>query len=102
MADFFWCMMSAQRGWSIEETASKPLEISAKRPKNAHGFMTKAAHSSRHGTLRRLQCGAGGGAGGKPHRSCRISRFGEEYTVAWVMLYHRLKKRCEHQRTENP
>jgi hypothetical protein len=30
MADFFWCMMAAQRGWSIEETAKKLLEASAK------------------------------------------------------------------------
>lgn len=30
MADFFWCMMAAQRGWSIKETASKSLEVSAK------------------------------------------------------------------------
>ena len=26
---FFWCMMAAQRGWSIEETANKLLEVSA-------------------------------------------------------------------------
>jgi hypothetical protein len=25
MADFFWCMLAAQRGWSIEETPSKLL-----------------------------------------------------------------------------
>jgi hypothetical protein len=30
MADFFWCMMAAQRGWSIEETANKLLEVSAR------------------------------------------------------------------------
>ena len=30
MADFFWCILAAQRGWSIEETASKLLEVSAK------------------------------------------------------------------------
>jgi hypothetical protein len=30
MADFFWCMMAAQRGWSIEETANKLLEFSAR------------------------------------------------------------------------
>ena len=28
MADFFWCMMAAQRGWSIEETAHKLVELS--------------------------------------------------------------------------
>jgi hypothetical protein len=35
MADFFWCMMAAQRGWSIEETASKLLEVSAKAQERA-------------------------------------------------------------------
>ncbi len=30
LADFFWCKMSAQRGWSIEETANKLLEVSEK------------------------------------------------------------------------
>jgi hypothetical protein len=29
-ADFFWCMMAAQRGWSIEEIANKLLEVSEK------------------------------------------------------------------------
>jgi hypothetical protein len=39
MADFFWCMMAAQRGWSIEETAGKLLEVSAKAQERArlHG-----------------------------------------------------------------
>ena len=35
MADFFWCMMAAQRGWSIEETANKLLEVSAKAQERA-------------------------------------------------------------------
>jgi hypothetical protein len=30
MADFFWCMMASQRGWSIEETAHKLVEVSAR------------------------------------------------------------------------
>ena len=29
MADFFWCMMAAQRCWNIDETANRPLEVSA-------------------------------------------------------------------------
>lgn len=36
MADFFWCMLAAQRGWSIEETADKLLEVSAKAQERAH------------------------------------------------------------------
>jgi len=35
LADFFWCMMAAQRGWSIEETANKLLEVSAKAQERA-------------------------------------------------------------------
>ncbi len=35
MADFYWCMMAAQRGWSIKETASKLLEVSAKAQERA-------------------------------------------------------------------
>lgn len=30
MADFFWCMMASQRGWGIEETANKLVEVSSK------------------------------------------------------------------------
>jgi hypothetical protein len=35
MEDFFWCMMAAQRGRSIGETASKLLEVSAKAQERA-------------------------------------------------------------------
>lgn len=35
MADFFWCMMASQRGWDIEETADKLLEVSAKAQERA-------------------------------------------------------------------
>jgi hypothetical protein len=35
MVDFFWCMMAAQRGWSIEETANKLLEVSARAQERA-------------------------------------------------------------------
>jgi len=40
MTDFFCCMMAAQRGWSIEETASKLLEVSSKR-RRGHGLVMK-------------------------------------------------------------
>jgi hypothetical protein len=30
MVDFVWCTMAAQRGWSIEDTADKLLEVSAR------------------------------------------------------------------------
>jgi hypothetical protein len=35
MADFFWCMMAIQRGWNIEETANKLLEVSPKAQERA-------------------------------------------------------------------
>ena len=35
MADFFWCMMAAQRGHSIENIAGKLLEVSAKAQERA-------------------------------------------------------------------
>lgn len=34
-ADFFWCKKAAQRGWSIQETASKLLEVSGKAQERA-------------------------------------------------------------------
>ena len=34
-ADFFWCLMAAQRGHSIEETADKLLEVSARAQERA-------------------------------------------------------------------
>ena len=49
MADFFWCMMAAQRGWGIEETASKLLEVSAKaqecarRPDEGYALIIRCA-----------------------------------------------------------
>jgi hypothetical protein len=30
MTGFFWCMLAAQRGWTIEETAHKLVEVSAR------------------------------------------------------------------------
>ncbi len=35
LADFFWCKMAAQRGWSIEETAHKLVQVSEKAQERA-------------------------------------------------------------------
>jgi len=43
MADYFWCKLAVQRGWSVEETANKLLEVNAK-GRNARGSSTKATH----------------------------------------------------------
>jgi hypothetical protein len=34
-ADYFWCMLAAQRGWSIEETAAELLKVSQKAQERA-------------------------------------------------------------------
>jgi hypothetical protein len=53
VADFFWCMMAEQRGWSIEETANKLMEVSAKAQKRArlrderYALITRAERSGR-------------------------------------------------------
>jgi hypothetical protein len=35
IADFFWCKMAAQRGWSVEEIADKLMEVSSKAQERA-------------------------------------------------------------------
>jgi hypothetical protein len=64
-ADFFWCLMAAQRGHGIEETADKLLKglKSAQRPKRTRGVMTRAMRSSPRRTPQALQSGDARGAG---------------------------------------
>ncbi len=63
MADFFWCMMAAQRGWSIEETASKLLEVSAKAQERARlhdeGYALITAQNAAEAAARGRQKGRG-------------------------------------------
>lgn len=63
MADFFWCMMAAQRGWSIEETASKLLEVSAKAQERARlhdeGYALVTAQNAAAAAERGRQRGRG-------------------------------------------
>jgi hypothetical protein len=54
MADFFWCMMAAQRGWSIEETANKLMEVSSKAQERAASRRRLRTH---HRAERRRSCG---------------------------------------------
>jgi hypothetical protein len=60
---FFWCMMAAQRGWSIEETASKLLEVSAKAQERARlrdeGYALTTAQNAASAAERGRQRGRG-------------------------------------------
>jgi hypothetical protein len=60
MADFFWCMMAAQRGWSIEDTTNKLLEVSPK----AHELHDEGYALITHGMPQPLPSAANRGGGG--------------------------------------
>jgi DNA primase RepB-like protein len=63
MADFFWCMMAAQRGWSIEETANKLMEVSARAQERARlhdeGYALITAQNGAAAAARGRQTGRG-------------------------------------------
>ena len=63
MADFFWCMMAAQRGWSIEETANRLMEVSAKAQERARlrdeGYALVTAQNAAAAAERGKQRGRG-------------------------------------------
>jgi hypothetical protein len=45
MADFFWCLMAAQRGYRFEDIADRLLEVRAK-PRSVRVFTMKAMRLS--------------------------------------------------------
>ena len=63
MTDFFWCMQAAQRGWSIEETANKLLEVSARAQERAglhdEGYALITAQNAAAAATRGRQTGRG-------------------------------------------
>jgi hypothetical protein len=63
IADFFWCMMAIQRGWSIEETANKLLEVSPKAQERARlrdeGYALITAQNAAAAATRGRQKGRG-------------------------------------------
>ena len=63
IADFFWCMMAIQRGWSIEETADKLLEVSPKAQERARlrdeGYALITAQNAAAAATRGRQKGRG-------------------------------------------
>jgi hypothetical protein len=63
MADFFWCMMASQRGWSIEETAHKQVEVSARAQERMRlrdeGYALVTAQNAAAGRRTRTAAGQG-------------------------------------------
>jgi len=63
IADFFWCKLAAQRGWSIKDTASKLLEVSAKAQERARlhdeGYARVTAENAAAAAERGRQQGRG-------------------------------------------
>ena len=45
-ADFFWCFLAAQRGWSSEETASRLMQLSSKAQENGQGYAELTADNA--------------------------------------------------------
>lgn len=45
-ADYFWCMMSAQRGHSVEEIARRLMELSSKARENGERYAQKTAQNA--------------------------------------------------------
>lgn len=63
MADFFWCLKAVQRGWSIDETANKLLEVSARAQERARlrdeGYALITAQNAAAAAERSKQRGRG-------------------------------------------
>ena len=63
MADFFWCLQAALRGWSIEETANKLTEVSARAQERARfhdeGYALITAQNAAAAATRGKQTGRG-------------------------------------------
>ncbi len=51
-ADFFWSMMSAQRGWNIPEIASRLMELSSKAQENGEHYAQLTAENAMAATER--------------------------------------------------
>ena len=42
-ADFFWCLLAAQRGWGIEDVAERLMQLSSKAAKNGETYARQTA-----------------------------------------------------------
>jgi hypothetical protein len=45
-ADYFWCLMAAQRGWGIEEIAGRLMELSGKARENGEAYARLTAENA--------------------------------------------------------
>jgi hypothetical protein len=45
-ADYFWCLMAAQRGWRPEEIAAHLMELSTKARENGEAYARKTAEKA--------------------------------------------------------
>jgi hypothetical protein len=63
IADFFWCKLAAQLGWSVEEIADKLFEVSAKAQERARlhdeGYAIITAQNAAEAAMRGRQRGRG-------------------------------------------
>jgi hypothetical protein len=64
LADYFFCKMAAQRGWSVEETAQKLLEVSEKARERARCGDEGYAHITALNTAAAAEEGSRRGRGG--------------------------------------
>lgn len=45
-ADFFWCFLAAQRGWSTEDIAARLMELSTKAKENGEHYARLTAQNA--------------------------------------------------------
>ncbi len=45
-ADYFWCLLAIQRGWGIDETAERLMELSDKARENGHDYALRTARKA--------------------------------------------------------
>jgi hypothetical protein len=56
-ADYFWCLMAAQRQHSIEEIAAKLMELSTKAQENREQYARLTAENATAAAVRRVSRG---------------------------------------------
>jgi hypothetical protein len=54
-ADFFWCLMAAQRGWGEEEIAARLMELSGKARENGEAYARLTAQNATAACARQLR-----------------------------------------------
>jgi hypothetical protein len=92
MADFFWCMVAAQRGWAPDETANKLLQVSSKAQERARlldqGYALITAENAA-AAAERASRGAGEALGIDDHASNLLAR--NRASRSFLPLRHKLE-----------